>query len=451
MLEDHFEAVPWLLDKNLPSSNSEGFKGQSKNNGVLSEGIGDPGESEIIRFETEIFREHIEKWLGKEVNTYFKGIEEIEVAIDNGQIREGQLIFEEVKISRMTFRGSGINCIPGPEGPLCDILASAFSKFYVNQSRDFAFFHVAVYVGCYDGTHYVIENGGQEDPRLHQGKEGHGTITVCPLANAFSSKSSFFVVSPRRDENDFTKRYMVMQRSLVAVGVEYNYHIKAVTCESFALMMIGLFEKSQAIQHEVLRSHRKDLSEDEQSKAIERNSERYKAFYDDVVFNIKNVKTGVILTLDFLIKACLESNPLGSARNRLGFKDTYRGSMPTGSSHIEKTTQAYNQLMNAVHLGDWESVIALVNQGLDLKSVTAYGKTALTIAASKGHTAICTALIQGVELKYRADVRHKDNNGHDSLEYAEYLNHTETLNALTDTCEPIDKVSRLSERGFGAE
>ena len=238
---------------------------------------------------------------------------------------------------------------------------------------------------------------------------------------------------------------MVLQRSLASVGVSYDYHIKSVSCETFALMMIGLFEELQAIQQEVLRSHRSDLSEEEQSKANIRNEERYNVFYNSVKSNIEKVRPGVILTLDFLIKVCLK--PLGNTRHRLGRVDPYRGSMPTGSQHIDKATKSYNALMDAVYHGDKETVISLVNDGLDPKSITAYGKTALTVASTVGDSAICNALMHVVLPKYRADVYHKDGNGRAAIEYAAYLMHSETLCVLKDTTEPRDKVQIVPGRG----
>ena len=71
---------------------------------------------------------------------------------------------------------------------------------------------------------------------------------------------------------------------------------------------------------------------------------KHKIFYDSVISNIEKVRPGVILTLDFLIKVCL--NPLGTTKNRLGCVDPYRGSMPAGIQHIEKATKSYLSLIH---------------------------------------------------------------------------------------------------------
>ena len=98
-------------------------------------------------------------------------------------------------------------------------------------------------------------------------------------------------------------------------------------------------------------------------------------------------------------------------------------------------THSYNELMDAVYAGNRSEVIDLVNQGLDLSSVTSYGKTALTLAASKGFTSICMALINDVKQEYKAQVNHKDGNRRFAVDYAEYLDYRDTFNALMSTSQ----------------
>ena len=253
--------------------------------------------------------------------THFEGIVDLEEAARKGTLRRGQLIFEEVTISHHKDA-------TGATGWFYDTFASALMAIKLNQARDFAYFHVAVYAGQYRDTHFVIENGGFEPAQFHGGKTGRGTITACPMSDAFSKKSSFFVVSPPKDVNGDTTRYMIAQRALASVGVTYRYHMKAVSCETFALMMIGLFEDCQAYQQEILRSHKKDLSVKESVNQDERNFERYEEFYESIMRNIESVKPGVILTLDFLIKTCL--------RPSSGLTRKYHNHMPTNRNYIDK-------------------------------------------------------------------------------------------------------------------
>ena len=78
--------------------------------------------------------------------------------------------------------------------------------------------------------------------------------------------------------------------------------MKAVSCESFALMMIGLFKESHAIQAEVLRSHKSDLSDKKSKELAVDHAVRYDYFYESVMKSINSVKYGIRLTLEFLIK-----------------------------------------------------------------------------------------------------------------------------------------------------
>ena len=111
----------------------------------------------------------------------------------------------------------------------------------------------------------------------------------------------FFLVSPPKDENGETRRYIVLQRALASVGVEYKYHISSVSCESYALMMIGLFEETQAIQLSVLRSRTKDLPDDVKHQKDLGNSKRYCTFYEQNNATYLSVADSGIYTILFFM------------------------------------------------------------------------------------------------------------------------------------------------------
>ena len=240
------------------------------------------------------------------------------------------------------------------------------TKLYLNQSRKFAYFHTAVYVRKDNDTNFVVENGGFED------RDRNGTITVRPLKEAFSTDSLFFIATPPKDvDDDKTLRYMVQQRALASVGVRYTYDIKAVSCETFSLMMLGMFESTRsAVQEEILRSHKKNLSTKEEERIDERNKQKYEKFHQSVLQNIKSVNHGVVLTLNFLLKNCLHNS---------GIIPRYGGhQMPKDTEFIDKMNDAYEDLMNAILDNNLHEVKRLMDIGLATKSITAYGKTSLT-------------------------------------------------------------------------
>ena len=218
------------------------------------------------------------------------------------------------------------------------------------------------------------------------------------------------MVTPPKDHQEKSRRYIVLQRAFASVGVEYTYHIKSVSCESFALMMIGLFKESQAIQAEVLRSHKKDPPDDELRAIAVQNTKRYKYFYESVLENIKRVKYGVRLTLKFMLNCPSNPNP----------KDEL----------ITTINDLYNQLMNSIISEDTKSIKELIDIGLDLHSTTRYGKTALTLAASRGLTNICKILIDANDENCTIALNHKDANHREPLEYAGYYNHADTYEFL---------------------
>ena len=102
--------------------------------------------------------------------------------------------------------------------------------------------------------------------------------------------------------------------------------------------------------------------------------------------------------------------------------------------------------MDAILAGNTDAVIALVNQGLHLNSVTSYGKTALTLAASKGLTSICRALLLEVSENYRAKLGHRDEHELTPIEYAISYKHHETVKLLVEMYENVKDVPLVEKK-----
>ena len=120
-------------------------------------------------------------------DTMFHGVEALKRAAEEGHpplLRKGQIIFGTVSIaSYKKAKGSF-------RGWIYNTLAPFLTLATVEQKRSFAYLHVAVYVGAYNGQHYVVNNSGANPAT------GTGQITLNPLEKAFEEDGSFFVVSP---------------------------------------------------------------------------------------------------------------------------------------------------------------------------------------------------------------------------------------------------------------
>ena len=109
-------------------------------------------------------------------------------------------------------------------------------------------------------------------------------------------------MSPPKDSSGKSTRYLVLQRALACLGVEYVYSMKAVSCETFATALFGAMEPKdlQPIQMEVIKPRKK------KGKQIDKkheNNEKFKKFTQDLINRIKMVPDeGTLLTLSYYLK-----------------------------------------------------------------------------------------------------------------------------------------------------
>ena len=148
------------------------------------------------------------------------------------------------------------------------------------------------------GVFYVVENGGFSDPDT-----GIGHIEPVPLNEAFECDAHFFVVSPPKDEAGKSTRYITMQRALASIGVEYKYHMRAVSCATFCTTILCPSDDSfRPIQACIVRSHKNNQSNNKAAEQLENNKKKYKLFQEDLCNQMKQVPDNIILTLRFYLK-----------------------------------------------------------------------------------------------------------------------------------------------------
>ena len=180
------------------------------------------GLSKVLRYDCEQVKAHIENIIqGRNERNTFRGLDNLKQAADTKVLREGQIIFGTVSL------GHHMGEDDTTTGWIYNLLSPLLLTIGTGQKRSLPYLHSSVYAGVFDGKHYVIENGGFTDGETHTGK-----ISARTIDEAFEKESNFFVVSPPKDSSDKSTRYLVLQRALACLGVDYVYDMRAVSSTS---------------------------------------------------------------------------------------------------------------------------------------------------------------------------------------------------------------------------
>ena len=281
-----------LLKENIDEDQWKAMAAASSQGGASTVYDKEPGESKVLRFGRDALRKHIRKWMeGPEDKNSFNGVAQLEQAVKDGLLRPGQIIWGTVSLKHHqdeedTFLGS-----------IYDAFTPIITFLMMLQMRTFAYLHAAIYVGKYNGVEYVIENGGNDEDT-----PGKGRIDLLPVADAFESGAHFVVASPPKDKNGRSTRYILIQRALACIGVDFSYNMRSVSCETFILAI--LFPTSDSfdpIQSGLVRSHKRNLPSNEAKIQWEKDQRNYQIFHKNIVKRLETVK-GCWLTLQFYKK-----------------------------------------------------------------------------------------------------------------------------------------------------
>ena len=241
-----------------------------------------------MQYDQSRVKDHIQKLVKEKKSNSIQGVEALKKAADSGSLRTGQIIFGTVSIAHHE----------GEEGTLKGWLYTTLSPLLLGltkrKMRSFAYLHASVYAGKHESVDYVIENGGGDS-------YGIGTIDLSTLDEAFEQDASFFIVSPPKDPQGKSTRYLVLQRALACLGLKYIYNMRAVSCETFATALFGLLDDTYfaPLQTEVIRSHKMDHPDIDGQRS--RDILKFHEFHSDLCKQIEQVREGIILTLKYFI------------------------------------------------------------------------------------------------------------------------------------------------------
>ena len=342
-----------LTHSNLNSVNligcSDGSYGKGQSTSYYEDG-------KVLKYgNLERLKGHIEKVAKNAVKAreIFHGIEELKIAAKsiNGQkpiLRVGQIIFGSVSLAHT----QGWD---GPKSFFGNLLAPWIIKYKTSQARQYPYLHSAIYAGKVHDNHYVIENGGGY-PRI-------GMVSALTLEEAFESSAKFFVLSPPKDSRGRSTRHLVLQRALTCLGIYFDYHIRAVSCETFTMSILLLEAEHKPIQANVLKPTKGHEITDEKK---EYDQTRFTKFHNDLFQMLEMNSKDLILTLKYY----LETNTHKMGTNFITDKPNYTSSQLNGKSPIWWFTMItdYDELLKAIKDSDTEKCQVLTKKGLDISS-----------------------------------------------------------------------------------
>ena len=265
----------------------------------------------VVRFaESTVAKRIEEQWIGKKINKkyFMKGIKALKQAVDDEVLLPGMTIWHAVPyITNRQFGGS-----------IIQMANQYLIKSQTDQSREFQYFHVAVFVGVVDKKdirkYYVVENGGG-DPETQEGE-----ISLEEFKDAFHGgrEDKFFLAAPPKEQDPIdpdifhSTRKKVTIRALASLGVEYTYRMSSVNCEAFASALFNMENPIwNPVQSQVLKDSNKQVLKDVSMERLIVREDFFNVFVSNLqssidLFQEWNENDGWLHTPELVLEKFLE-------------------------------------------------------------------------------------------------------------------------------------------------
>ena len=337
------------------------------------------GNAKVFRYDNpETVKKHIKKLVRNGGSAkVIRGIKMLKIAAGETnetqpQLRKGQIIFGTVSAAHAM----------GAKNPIWTFFLNLLGTLLVTgEARKYAYLHVAVYAGKFNGQHYVIENGGG-DPDFYP----LGMISAVPMDQAFEDDASFFIISPPKDSDGKSTRHLVLQRALACLGTFFRYDMQSVSCEVFAMTLMKLEPKLEPIQLDALKPVKPCLGGKKDADQAE-----FMKFHQDLLQKLEWYQDDTILTLDYYLKNMVDQAQKAKATKKCQDADLLNKAC--GSPWWVKMDQDYESFADAVKQQNLENVQALINKGLNIHgNLRGESMNAIDYADAKGFTELTKLL-----------------------------------------------------------
>ena len=342
------------------------------------------GHNAVFAYENaEFLKKYIEEVIHDKQGEVFQSLKQLKQAGGNRKDEESKPL---LRVGQIIFGTVSLEHARGLDGTSWGKITNRISKLllgaYTGQPRKYPYLHVAVYAGKCNGKHYVIENGGGY-PDLGN----VGMISAVPLEAAFEEDAHFFVLSPPRDSTGKSTRHLVLQRALSCLGTFFHYHMRAVSCEVFAMTLMKLEPKFEPIQAEVVRPKKGH------EITVEKKNEdevRYMKFHQALIDKLELYQSDVVLTLDYYVK-----NEIGKKQKELFRGNRHKSHDANKLNSLCKNPwwfeygmiEDYESFASAVKNNDITECKRLIQKGLNIHGKLSNEKlTAIEYAKAHGFT-----------------------------------------------------------------
>ena len=337
------------------------------------------GNAKVFRYDNpETVKKHIKKLVRNGGSAkVIRGIKMLKIAAGETnetqpQLRKGQIIFGTVSAAHAM----------GAKNPIWTFFLNLLGTLLVTgEARKYAYLHVAVYAGKFNGQHYVIENfGGFEEfyPL--------GMISTKPMKEAFEEDASFFAISPPKDSFGKSTRHLVLQRALACLGTFYHYDMQSVSCEVFAMTLMKLEPNLEPIQVDVLKPVKPCIGGE---KNVDQG--QFKVFHNALLEKIKMYQDDIMLTLDYYLTTEVYKQQEAQITKRCFDADVLNNACRI--PWWFEMNNDYKSFADAVKQQNLEEVQALINKGLNIHgNLRGESMNAIKYADAKGFTELAKLL-----------------------------------------------------------